>query len=61
MHIVVVGLSHRTAPVEVREKLSIPDHAITESLRALKAVKTCRNFHQMQNCIFLSKAKKMWI
>ena len=37
MHIVVVGLSHRTAPVEVREKLSIPDQSITESLNALKA------------------------
>ena len=37
MHIVVVGLSHRTAPVEVREKLSIPDHSIKESLEALKA------------------------
>ena len=37
MHIVVVGLSHRTAPVEVREKLSIPDQSITEALKALKA------------------------
>ena len=37
MHIVVVGLSHRTAPVEVREKLSIPDQSISESLRELKA------------------------
>ena len=37
MQIVVVGLSHRTAPVEVREKLSIPDQSITESLGALKA------------------------
>ena len=37
MHIVVVGLSHRTAPVEVREKLSIPDQSITKSLKALKA------------------------
>ena len=37
MQIVVVGLSHRTAPVEVREKLSIPDQSITESLKALKA------------------------
>ncbi|MDY6897490.1 MAG: glutamyl-tRNA reductase, partial [Cyanobacteriota bacterium] len=25
MHIAVVGLSHKTAPVEVREKLSIPE------------------------------------
>ncbi len=36
MHIVVVGLSHRTAPVEVREKLSIPDDVISESLTSLK-------------------------
>ena len=35
MHIVVVGLSHRTAPVEVREKLSIPDQFISESLKTL--------------------------
>ena len=37
MHIVVVGLSHRTAPVEVREKLSIPDQSISESLKTLRA------------------------
>ena len=36
MHIVVVGLSHRTAPVEVREKLSIPETLISESLTSLK-------------------------
>ena len=37
MQVVVVGLSHRTAPVEVREKLSIPDQLISESLTSLKA------------------------
>ena len=37
MHIVVVGLSHRTAPVEVREKLSIPDQFISESLKTLRS------------------------
>ena len=36
MHIVVVGLSHRTAPVEVREQLSIPDSSISDSLASLK-------------------------
>ena len=36
MHIVVVGLSHRTAPVEVREKLSVPDQLISESLKNLR-------------------------
>ena len=35
MHIVVVGLSHRTAPVEVREKLSISEQSISESLKTL--------------------------
>ncbi len=36
MHIAVVGLSHRTAPVEVREKLSIPEQTIGSSLKSLK-------------------------
>ena len=36
MHIAVVGLSHRTAPVEVREKLSIPEEDIQQSFHALK-------------------------
>ena len=35
MHIAVVGLSHRTAPVEVREKLSIPEHSMEDSLNVL--------------------------
>ena len=36
MHIAVVGLSHRTAPVEVREKLSISEEDIQQSFHALK-------------------------
>ncbi len=36
MHIAVVGLSHRTAPVEVREKLSISEQAMGISLQTLK-------------------------
>ena len=36
MHIAVVGLSHRTAPVEVREKLSIPEENLEHSLKLLK-------------------------
>jgi len=35
MHIVVVGLSHKTAPVEVREKLAIPESRIGEALARL--------------------------
>jgi glutamyl-tRNA reductase len=37
MHLAVVGLSHRTAPVEVRERLSIPEHCLEQSLQALRA------------------------
>ncbi len=36
MHIAVVGLSHRTAPVEIREKLSIQEQTIKSSLKSLK-------------------------
>ncbi len=36
MHIAVVGLSHRTAPVEVREKLSISEQSMEESFKTLR-------------------------
>jgi glutamyl-tRNA reductase len=35
MGIVVVGLSHKTAPVDVREKLSFPEATVTEALGKL--------------------------
>ncbi len=37
MHLAVVGLSHRTAPVEIRERLSIPDQTMEESLQLLRS------------------------
>ncbi|MFZ9951927.1 MAG: glutamyl-tRNA reductase [Vulcanococcus sp.] len=37
MHIAVVGLSHRTAPVEIRERLSIAEQSMEESLQRLRA------------------------
>jgi glutamyl-tRNA reductase len=36
MHLVVLGLNHNTAPVEVREKLHVPDDALGDVLKALK-------------------------
>jgi len=36
MHIAVVGLSHRTAPVEIRERLSIPEQTMETSLHSLR-------------------------
>jgi len=35
MNIVVVGLSHKTAPVDIREKLSFPEDRIPEALARL--------------------------
>ena len=37
MNIVVVGLSHKTASVEVREKLSIPEAQIEEAIASVKS------------------------
>ncbi|MGN7453192.1 glutamyl-tRNA reductase [Paenibacillus pasadenensis] len=37
MHIVVVGLNYRTAPVEVREKFAISDSDLPRAVEALKA------------------------
>ena len=37
MHIAVIGLSHRTAPVELRERLSISEQAMEASLQQLRA------------------------
>jgi glutamyl-tRNA reductase len=36
-HIVIVGLNHRSAPVEIREKLAFPADRIGDALRALLA------------------------
>lgn len=36
MEIVVVGLNHRTSPIEIREKLSFNDHQLREGLGHLK-------------------------
>ena len=37
MNIAVIGLSHKTAPVEVREKLSVPDDAKEKALTQLRS------------------------
>jgi glutamyl-tRNA reductase len=36
MHIAVVGLSHRTAPVEIRERLSIAEQTMEDTLQRLR-------------------------
>ncbi len=38
MEIIVVGLNHRTAPVDIREKLSIPESELRDALIRLKSL-----------------------
>jgi len=35
MSIIVVGLSHKSAPIEVREKLNFPEATVSEALKKL--------------------------
>ena len=55
MHIVVVGLSHKTAPVEVREKLSIPE-AQTEN-----AIAHLLSYPHIQEVAILSTCNRLEI
>ena len=40
MHTLVVGLNYKTAPVEIREKLSFAEHTIPEAMAALQQQKS---------------------
>jgi glutamyl-tRNA reductase len=55
MHIAVVGLSHRTAPVEIRERLSIPEQTMEDSLQRL------RNHDQVLEASILSTCNRLEI
>src|SRR5262245_41849038 len=37
MHLVLIGISHRTAPVELRERLDFPTRGLDKALKALAA------------------------
>lgn len=52
MFLVVVGLNHRTAPVEVREKLSFPEESLPKHLDKITANKVVRS------CIILSTCNR---
>ncbi|MBM5799819.1 MAG: glutamyl-tRNA reductase [Cyanobacteria bacterium K_DeepCast_35m_m2_023] len=55
MHLAVIGLSHRTAPVEIRERLSIPDQTMEDSLQQL------RNDEQVLEASILSTCNRLEI
>ncbi len=50
MHIVVVGLSHKTAPVEIREKLAIPESRLGEALARLCSYSGVREGMLLSTC-----------
>lgn len=48
----VLGLNHRTAPLEVREKLSFPDHELKETVKTLHA------YEGIESCIIVSTCNR---
>lgn len=65
MIITVTGLSHKTAPVELREKLAVPEERIGEVLRALHErtpegmiVSTCNRFEVVAHIETLEDARE---
>ena len=55
MNIIAVGLSHKTAPVEIREKLSIPEDKIEQAIACL-----C-NYPHIQEAAILSTCNRLEI
>jgi len=50
MGIIVVGLSHKSAPIEVREKLNFPESTLPDALRKLMAYEGIRESLIMSTC-----------
>ncbi len=50
MGIIVVGLSHKTAPIEVREKLNFPESTLPDALRKLMTYEGIRESLIMSTC-----------
>lgn len=54
MGILLVGMSHKTAPVELREKLSMPDESLSDLLTNLKS-------ENVPECLILSTCNRVEI
>ena len=55
MDIILVGLSHKTAPVEVREKLSFSGGMLSEGIVRL------RGYENISECLILSTCNRVEI
>ena len=54
MGILLVGMSHKTAPVELREKFCIPDDSLSSLFAKLKS-------EAIQECLILSTCNRVEI
>ncbi len=50
MNIIVVGLSHKTAPIEIREKLAFSESSLEEALRRVKELPGIRESLIISTC-----------
>jgi glutamyl-tRNA reductase len=50
MNIIVVGLSHKTAPIDVREKITFPSDNIEEPLKKVKDLPACYESMILSTC-----------
>lgn len=50
MHLVVVGVNHRTAPIEIRERLAIDDKSLGQALSKLKSHARAAEFCFVSTC-----------
>jgi len=53
MNIVVLGINHKTAPIEVREKYSFKEEELPEALQTLK------NIEEVLECVILSTCNRV--
>jgi glutamyl-tRNA reductase len=54
-NIVVVGVNHKTAPVDIREKIAFQEHIISNSLKKISS------FSQITECLILSTCNRVEI
>ena len=50
MDIVVIGLNHKTAPVEVREKVSFPEEGLERPLKEILSLSSVREDMILSTC-----------
>src|SRR4030042_5415868 len=50
MDLIVVGLNHKTAPIEIREKLAFPDEGIERALCQAKAFPSLKENMILSTC-----------